>query len=165
MEQKAILITDLGFGDAGKGGLVDHLTRVTGAHTVVRYNGGAQAGHNVITPDGRHHTFAQFGSGSLVPGTRTYVSRFMLLDPLAMLAEERALQGLGVRDALARTAIDRRALITTPFHVAANRIKEVARGDARHGSCGMGIGETMADQILLIFAKRDGSRFSRPSGR
>lgn len=147
MEQKAILIADLGFGDAGKGSLVDYLTRATGAHTVVRYNGGAQAAHNVITPDGRHHTFAQFGSGSLVPGTRTYLSRFMLLDPLAMLVEERALQGLGVHDALARTAIDRRALLTTPFHAAANRIKEIARGDARHGSCGMGIGETMADWL------------------
>jgi adenylosuccinate synthase len=147
MGSQAILIADLGYGDAGKGGLIDHLTRTTGAHTVVRYNGGAQAAHNVVTPDGRQHTFAQFGSGTLVPGTRTYLSRFMLLDPLAMLAEARALVSLGIDEALSHVAIDRRALVTTPFHAAANRIKELARGDGRHGSCGMGIGETMADWL------------------
>ena len=149
MNRKAILIADLGYGDAGKGSLVDYLTRETGAHTVVRFNGGAQAAHNVVAPDGRHHTFAQFGSGSLVPGTRTYLSRFMLLDPLAMLAEERALSTLGIRDAFARTAIDRHTKVTTPFHIAANRIKELARGRARHGSCGMGIGETMSDWLAF----------------
>ena len=40
---RAILIADLGFGDAGKGSIVDALTRSTGAKTVIRYNGGAQA--------------------------------------------------------------------------------------------------------------------------
>jgi adenylosuccinate synthase len=147
MQTKAILVADLGFGDAGKGGLVDYLTRETGAHTVMRYNGGAQAAHNVVTPEGRHHTFAQFGSGSFLPGTRTYLSRFMLLDPLAMLVEERALQAQGIRDAFARASIDRQALVTTPFQAAANRIKEIARGNARHGSCGMGVGETMSDWL------------------
>ncbi len=146
-EQRAILIADLGYGDAGKGSLVDYLTRTTHAHTVVRYNGGAQAAHNVITPDGRHHTFAQFGSGTFVPGTRTHLSRFMMVHPLAMLAEERHLQSLGIFDAFARTSIDGEALIITPFQQAANRIKEMARGQARHGSCGLGIGETMSDWL------------------
>jgi adenylosuccinate synthase len=146
-ENRAILIADLGYGDAGKGSMVDYLTRQTQAHTVVRYNGGAQAAHNVITPDGRHHTFAQFGSGTFVPGTRTHLSRFMMLHPLAMLAEERHLQSLGIHDAFARMSIDRDALVTTPFQQAANRIKEIARGDGRHGSCGMGVGETMSDWL------------------
>jgi adenylosuccinate synthase len=149
MNRKAILVADLGYGDAGKGGLVDYLTRQTGAHTVVRYNGGAQAAHNVLTVDGRGHTFAQFGSGSFVPGTHTYLSRFAMLNPLAMLAEERALQAQGVRDGFPRTFIDRRALVTSPFQVAANRIRELARGAARHGSCGMGIGETMSDWLAI----------------
>ena len=146
-ENQAILIADLGYGDAGKGSMVDYLTRATGAHTVVRYNGGAQAAHNVITPDGRHHTFAQFGSGTFVPGTRTHLSRFMMLHPLAILTEERHLQSLGISDAFARLSIDRDALVTTPFQQAANRIKELARGDSRHGSCGMGVGETMSDWL------------------
>lgn len=143
----AILIADLGYGDAGKGSIVDALTRTTGAKTVVRYNGGAQAAHNVITPDGRHHTFAQFGSGMFVPGTRTHLSRFMMLHPLAMLSEERHLRSLGVSDAFERVGIERETLITTPFHQAANRLKEMARGNGRHGSCGMGVGETMSDWL------------------
>lgn len=155
-ENQAILIADLGYGDAGKGSIVDYLTRQTQAHTVVRYNGGAQAAHNVTTPDGRHHTFAQFGSGTFIPGTRTHLSRFMMLHPLALLAEERHLQSLGIHDAFARLSIDREALVTTPFQQSANRIKELARGDGRHGSCGMGVGETMSDWLAygrdVIFA-------------
>ena len=47
MDKTAILIADLGYGDAGKGSIVDYLTRTRAAHTVVRYNGGAQAaGHH-----------------------------------------------------------------------------------------------------------------------
>jgi adenylosuccinate synthase len=71
--QRAIIVTDLGFGDAGKGSLVDFLTRSYQAHTTIRFNGGAQAAHNVVTPNGQQHTFAQFGSGMFVPGVRTYL--------------------------------------------------------------------------------------------
>jgi adenylosuccinate synthase len=160
----AILIADLGYGDAGKGSIVDYLTRTTNAHTVVRYNGGAQAAHNVVTPDGRHHTFAQFGSGTFIPGTRTHLSRFMMVHPLAMLAEERHLRSLGVRDAFPRVSLDRESLVTTPFQQSANRLKELARGDGRHGSCGMGIGETMSDWLAygphVLFA---GDLTSRPT--
>ena len=152
----AIFIADLGYGDAGKGSIVDYLTRTTKAQTVVRYNGGAQAAHNVVTPEGRHHTFAQFGSGTFIPGTRTHLSRFMMVHPLAMLVEERHLRALGVLDAFARVSIDREALVTTPFQQSANRLKEIARGDGRHGSCGMGIGETMSDWLTyglqVVFA-------------
>jgi len=155
-QNTSIFIADLGYGDAGKGSVVDYLTRTTKAHTVVRYNGGAQAAHNVVTPEGRHHTFAQFGSGTFIPGTRTHLSRFMVVHPLAMLAEERHLRALGVLDAFARVSIDREALVTTPFQQSANRLKEIARGAERHGSCGMGIGETMSDWLAygpqVIFA-------------
>ena len=146
-KNNAILVADLGYGDAGKGSIVDYLTRTMEAHTVVRYNGGAQAAHNVITPDGRHHTFAQFGSGTFIPGTRTHLSRFMMVHPLAMLAEERHLRSLGISDAFNRVSMDRAALVTTPFQQSANRLREMARGDGRHGSCGMGVGETMSDWL------------------
>jgi adenylosuccinate synthase len=150
--RKHAIVVDLGYGDAGKGGIVDWLCDpgihpVAGGpvHTVVRFNGGAQAAHNVVTPGGRHHTFAQFGSGTLsAPGTRTYLSRFMLVDPLALVGEAEHLAILGVADPLALVTIDRDALLTTPYHQAANRAREAARGAARHGSCGMGIGETAA---------------------
>lgn len=143
--QQVFLTVDLGFGDAGKGSIVDFLTRSYAAHTVVRYNGGAQAGHRVVAGAGaaREHVFAQFGSGTLA-GAATHLSRFMLIDPPAMFEEARHLRALGI-DAFDRTTIDARALVVTPFGRAINRLKELARGDARHGSCGMGIGETMVD--------------------
>lgn len=154
--RQAKIVVDLGYGDAGKGTIIDYLTRHHNAHTVVRFNGGAQAAHNVITPDGKHHTFAQFGSGMFLPDVRTFLSRFMLVEPYAMFNEADHLHALGVHHVFARTDLDRRALIITPFHQAANRLREVARGNARHGSCGLGIGETMADWLKvgddMIFA-------------
>src|SRR3954449_12449778 len=139
--RQAFITVDLGFGDAGKGSIVDFLTRANDAHTVVRYNGGAQAGHRVVTAGAspRDHVFAQFGSGTL-SGAATHLSRFMLLDPPAMLEEARHLAALG-SDPLPRTTIDEGAPIITPFARAINRLRERARGSQRHGSCGMGIGE------------------------
>lgn len=145
LDRQAIIVVDLGFGDSGKGSIVDYLARTQQARTIIRFNGGAQAAHNVVTPDGRHHTFSQFGSGTFIPGIKTYLSRFMLVEPYAMFNEEQHLSDLGVTDAFARTLLDRQALIISPFQQAANRLKELARGANRHGSCGMGIGETISD--------------------
>lgn len=143
------IVIDLGFGDAGKGTMVDALARRADMPgLVVRHNGGAQAVHNVITPDGRQHAFSQFGAASLIPGWRTLLSRFMLLQPLGLLPEAKHLEQLGMRDILSRLLIDREALVITPFHQAANRLHEYARHGARHGSCGMGIGETMSHSLL-----------------
>lgn len=148
-ERQAHLVADLTFGDAGKGTLTDWLARRHPVHTVIRYNGGAQAGHRVVTDGGRGHVFSQFGSATFVPGVRTYLSRHVIVNPLAMLEEARRLEHVGVLDAFARTAISAAALVATPFQRAANRLREVARSEGRHGSCGMGIGETRADSLLL----------------
>jgi adenylosuccinate synthase len=149
MRRHAIIVVDLGFGDAGKGSVVDALTARYKAHTVVRYNGGAQAAHTVVTPTGAVHTFSQWGSGTFSPGVRTYLSEYMLVDPFALLNEELHLQSVGVSDGFARMYIDERALIVTPFARSLNRLREYARGEARHGSCGMGIGETMEEKCEL----------------
>jgi adenylosuccinate synthase len=141
---RPIAIVDLGFGDAGKGLVTDYLTRALGARLVVRFNGGAQAGHNVVTPEGRHHTFSQLGSGTFVPGVRTHLSRRFVLHPTAMLEEARILAAKGEADALERTSVDGEALVVTPFHQAAGRLRELARRE-RHGSCGVGVGEVMRD--------------------
>lgn len=143
----ALVVVDLGFGDAGKGTVTDFLVRHHRAHTVVRFNGGAQAGHNVVLADGRHHTFAHFGAGTFVPGTRTHLSRQVVIHPTALLVEAHHLATKSVTDALDRVTASEAALVTTPFQQAANRLRELARGDGRHGSCGVGVGETMADAL------------------
>lgn len=144
---KVLLTVDLGFGDSGKGTIVDTLVRQTNAHTVVRFNGGAQAAHRVVAE--QQHVFSQFGSGSLA-GANTFLSRYMLIEPFSMQAEADALIELGQTNIWQRTSIDQRALVITPFQRAANRLSELARGDQRHGSCGMGIGETMIDSLQGI---------------
>ncbi|PSR65065.1 adenylosuccinate synthetase [Nocardia sp. MDA0666] len=139
-----VIVVDLGFGDAGKGATVDWLCSPQAGSdvaAVVRFNGGAQAAHTVIA-DGRRHTFRQFGSGTL-SGVPTVLSRHVLVDPIALAAEAEALTALGLADPLGSIFVDERALLTTPIHGAANRCREDARGAARHGSCGMGIGETV----------------------
>ncbi|PWU24120.1 adenylosuccinate synthetase [Candidatus Cerribacteria bacterium 'Amazon FNV 2010 28 9'] len=145
--KQALIVTDLSFGDAGKGSITDYLTRRTRAAWNIRYNGGAQAAHRVVAPDGRDHVFAQFGSGTFSPGTKTFLSRFMLIEPYAAFNEEEHLRSLGVRDAFARLYVDPQALVITPFHRFANHLREAARGSNIHGSCGIGISETMMDYL------------------
>lgn len=144
---RAAIVVDLGFGDAGKGLVTDALVRAMGARLVVRFHGGAQAGHNVVTPDGRHHTFAQIGSGAFVPGVDSHLGDAFLLHPTALLAEAAHLARAGVPGALERLFVSERALVITPFHQAANRLRELARGASRHGSCGVGAGETVASAL------------------
>ena len=143
------LVIGLGFGDEGKGTIVDYLARHKDAKLVVRFNGGAQAGHNVIGPSGQHHCFSQWGSGTLV-AARTLLSRHVLVNPIFAESEARHLESIGVPDPYALLSVERDAPVTTPFHVAANRCRELARqasSGSVHGSCGMGVGETMEDLV------------------
>ncbi len=147
MRREAHVVVDLGFGDSGKGTLVDHLVRRTGARLVVRFNGGAQAGHTVVLPDGRFHTFSQVGAGAFLPEVETYLSRFTLVHPGGLIREAYRLEQLGVERVLERVTVDPDALLITPFHQAANRLREILRCEGRHGSCGLGIGETASDAL------------------
>jgi adenylosuccinate synthase len=137
---KAIITVGLGFGDEGKGAAVDFLTRHLSADLVVRYSGGAQAGHNVEVADGRRHTFAQFGAGTFA-GARTWLGPRVIISPAALVAEADHLRALGVSDPLALLSVHPECLVTTFYHMTMNRLREAARGPARHGSCGLGIGE------------------------
>jgi adenylosuccinate synthase len=144
---RLVAVLGLGFGDCGKGLFVDYLCRRLNAHTVVRFNGGGQAGHNVVLPDGRHHTFSQFGSGSFAPGKVTLLAYPVIVHPTALLVENEYLRRAGVGDALARLVIDGRCRVTTPFHQAAGRMRELERGTAAHGTCGAGVGETVRHSL------------------
>jgi adenylosuccinate synthase len=143
---RALIVVGLGYGDEGKGSTTDFLTRKYDAKLVFRFSGGAQAAHSVVTPDGKHHTFSQFGSGTLA-GARTLLTRHMLFNPISLVSEARHLHTLGVNNPLSLINVEESALLTTPFHIAANRLRELARGQNRHGSCGMGIGETVQDAL------------------
>lgn len=141
------IVVGLGFGDEAKGATVDHLCasgRDGGERVgaVVRFSGGAQAAHNVVA-GGVQHTFRQFGSGTLA-GVETYLARSTLVSPEALAVEAESLAALGIPDPLGLVSVSPDALVVTPVHRAANRAREDQRGDDRHGSCGLGIGETQA---------------------
>ncbi|WP_206185982.1 adenylosuccinate synthetase [Sphingosinicella sp. BN140058] len=131
------------YGDEGKGRTVDWLAApLAGAPgpeaVVVRSNGGAQAGHTVAI-EGRRHVFHHFGSGTL-RGVRTHLSRFMVSHPILFAEERSALAGLG---AAPLVTADPRGWVTTPWDMMVNQALEQARGGGRHGSCGLGLGETV----------------------
>lgn len=129
------------YGDEGKGLLVDHLSREN--TLVVRYCGGAQAGHTVQTPEGRSHVFHHIGSGTF-RGASTLLSRFFIINPILFVAEY---DRLNIHPS--SIYVDPRCLMTTPFDMLINRAVENARGDQRHGSCGVGIHETMVRSETL----------------
>ena len=158
---KAIHVVDIGYGDSGKGTVTDALVRRLGSSTVVLPCGGSQRSHNVHTPEGLHHAFAQIGSGSFVPGVETIIGKDFLFSPVALVNEAEVfdrLHPLGWSPAsdnhhiLDRVFVDARAKVITPIHRALNQMRERARGADRHGSCGMGIGECVNQHIKAPWA-------------
>ena len=137
---KAIVTVGLGFGDEGKGATVDFLTRHYDARWIVRYSGGAQAGHNVQLPDGRRHTFSQFGAGTLA-GAQTYLGPRVVVCPDTLGPEAQHLAELGVENPHQALTMHPDCLLSTTYHMSMNRMREIDRGGDRHGSCGLGIGE------------------------
>lgn len=133
-----------GFGDEGKGRTVDALVadmQAQGAAPwVVRFNSGAQAGHTVVAPDGRRHVFHHVGSGAFL-GAPTYLGPEVALNPWLLGPELDALAALGAP--APRLIAHPRAPVTVPFDVMINQALEEARGHGRHGSCGVGFGETI----------------------
>ena len=75
---KAYLVVGLNYGDEGKGSIVDFLTPEFNANTIVRFNGGSQAAHNVKYK-GKAHCFSQFGSGTFHSNVKTYLSSLLIL--------------------------------------------------------------------------------------
>src|SRR5262249_8795597 len=108
----AKVVIGAGYGDEGKGLMTDALAASFGpAATVVRFNGGAQAGHTVTLASGRRHVFHHIGSGTLA-GVRTFLSRFFVANPILFGPEIAALKSAGVTP---RIMIDPDAPITTPY--------------------------------------------------
>ena len=156
-KHQAVILCDLGYGDAGKGTMVDYLCRREHYEWNVRYTGGPQAAHYVVLPDDQWHLFAHFGSGTFTRGVKTLLAASTFIAPYNLLAEEELLKKkFGVGDALARLSIDSRAAVIMPWHKMLGRMREIARGVERHGSCGQGVGEAVADvDSELALAMRD----------
>jgi adenylosuccinate synthase len=138
---KIYVVTDLGPGDGGKGGVVHKVSGLSRAHTIVKV-GGAQGSHGVATSSGDRFAFSQFGCGTF-EGVRTHLSpRFVAL-PDAFLNEAAALQyDCGIRDVFDLLTVDEDVICGTPFHGIASRLKELARGGKPRGTIGTGVGET-----------------------
>ena len=135
---RARAVIGANFGDEGKGLLTDYLCG-TGGEVVVRFNGGAQAGHTVVTPEGLRHVFGHFGSGSLY-GVPTFLSQYFVCNPIIYFRELAQLHDLGVT---AEVFAHPDCLVSTFADMIINQRKELKRADKAHGSCGVGIHETI----------------------
>ena len=127
------------FGDEGKGLMTDYFAHQAisrGEKTcVVLSNGGAQRGHTVITPDGQKHVFKHLGSGTFA-GADTIIPQTFYINPIFFEMEYSEI----LPDA--NIYINPHCRVTTPWHMLTNQMIEDARGENRHGSCGMGVWET-----------------------
>ena len=143
---RALILCDLGFGDGTKGATVDFLTRSQGFRPIVRYTGGPQARHFVTTPQGVVHGFAQCCSGMFVPDTSSILSSSMLVDLIALQGEIRVLEKLTGQPIWERVVLDPSSTLVTPFHAIIGQLMELRRGEKRHGSCGMGVGQSVFER-------------------
>ncbi|MEL7221344.1 MAG: adenylosuccinate synthetase [Bacteroidota bacterium] len=137
---KSKIILGLGYGDEGKGLVTayhaEQAQQKNETALVIRFSGGQQAGHTVVSGTQRH-VFSSFGSGTLAD-IPTYWSSYCTFDSAVFWREGQALKE---RELEPIVYVDGLAPVTTPYDVFANRSRE---RDLRHGSCGMGVGATYA---------------------
>jgi adenylosuccinate synthase len=132
------VVVGANYGDEGKGLMTDYLVRATGSKIVTRFNGGAQAGHTVTTKDQRH-VFGHLSAGTFA-GAHTYLTSEFIVNPYLFSKELAALADKGFHpEVLVRDT----ARVTTIYDMAINAAIEMSRGAIRHGSCGLGINETV----------------------
>ncbi len=141
---KVYIVTDLGPGDGGKGGVVHKLCTLRKPHTVIKV-GGSQGSHGVRTFRGQSFNFSFFGCGTL-EGTRTHISRNMVFDPMGLIHEGRLLRyTCGSENIFDLMTVDEDAVCSTPFHTMSTQLRELARRDNPRGTIGTGVGEAYED--------------------
>jgi adenylosuccinate synthase len=139
----AIVLIGAQWGDEGKGKVTDLLgERVD---YVVRYQGGNNAGHTVITPDGQKYALHLLPSGVLTPGCVPVIGNGVVVDPKVLLTE---LDGLAARGVDAsKLLISTDAHLIMPHHRALDRVVERYLGSSRIGTTGRGIGPAYGDKV------------------
>lgn len=156
---RSTAVVGLQWGDEGKGKIVDLLASEHDA--VVRYNGGANAGHSVVVR-GERFALHLIPSGILYPGKVAIIGNGVVIDPEKLIEE---LDGLSKRGVDARgLVVSSRAHVVLPYHKVEDALREDmlkaarASGDAvsEIGTTRRGIGPSYADKLQRSTAIRVG---------
>ncbi|GAA2815379.1 adenylosuccinate synthase [Saccharopolyspora taberi] len=142
----AIVLIGAQWGDEGKGKATDLLGEQ--AQWVVRYQGGNNAGHTVVLPDGQDFALHLIPSGILTPGVTNVIGNGVVVDPGVLLEELAGLEERGVDTG--RLLLSADAHLIMPYHVAIDRVTERYLGKKQIGTTGRGIGPCYQDKIARV---------------
>ncbi|MGJ8515628.1 Adenylosuccinate synthetase [Carnimonas sp. R-84981] len=140
---KNVVVLGTQWGDEGKGKVVDLLTNSVAA--VVRYQGGHNAGHTLVI-DGKKTILRLIPSGILHDNVSCIIGNGVVLSPEALLSEMKELEdsGVPVRE---RLRLSLSCPLILPYHIALDQAREKARGVAKIGTTGRGIGPAYEDKV------------------
>ncbi|WP_328858969.1 adenylosuccinate synthase [Williamsia herbipolensis] len=142
----AIVLIGAQWGDEGKGKATDLLGEKL--QWVVRYQGGNNAGHTVVLPNGDKFALHLIPSGILTPGVKNVIGNGVVVDPGVLLTE---LGGLEDRDVdTSGLILSADAHLLMPYHVAIDKVTERFLGNNKIGTTGRGIGPCYQDKIARV---------------
>lgn len=144
MRGKAIFVVGLQYGDEGKGKIVDNLAE--NSDVVVRANGGSNAGHTIVLPNGKSLALHQIPSGVAYENTLNIIGNGCFVDPVKLLAEIKDAQTKGVEITEKNLAISTTAHLVLPVHKLKDSIREGST--QAQGSTKAGIAFVAADKAL-----------------
>jgi adenylosuccinate synthase len=131
------------WGDEGKGKIVDWLSER--AEIVVRFQGGHNAGHTLVIGN-EVYKLSLLPSGVVRPGKLSVIGNGVVVDPWALLKEIDALRARGVAITPETLKVAENAILILPLHGEIDRLREEARGAAKIGTTGRGIGPAYEDK-------------------
>jgi adenylosuccinate synthase len=131
------------WGDEGKGKIVDWLSER--ADVVVRFQGGHNAGHTLVIGN-KTYKLSLLPSG-LVRGKLSVIGNGVVVDPWHLLKEIEVVRGQGVEVSPKILALAENAALILPLHSKLDLLREEARGSAKIGTTGRGIGPAYEDKI------------------
>ncbi|RTE66541.1 adenylosuccinate synthase [Amphritea opalescens] len=140
---KNVVVLGTQWGDEGKGKIVDLLTDQ--ATAVARFQGGHNAGHTLVI-DGEKTVLHLIPSGILRENVLCMIGNGVVLSPEALLEEITELEGRGV-PVRERLRLSPACTLILPYHVALDQARELARGEAKIGTTGRGIGPAYEDKV------------------
>ncbi len=140
---KNVVVIGTQWGDEGKGKIVDWLT--DHAQGVVRFQGGHNAGHTLVI-GGQKTALQLIPSGIMRPGVACYIGNGVVLSVPDLLREIDKLAVSGVEVA-SRLKVSEACPLILPYHTALDAAREAARGAAKIGTTGKGIGPAYEDKV------------------